>query len=359
MRIHENCKVNANPLAEDLALIQTSNPNLWEALRNKKIFLTGGTGFFGCWLLESFAWVNDQLNLNAKMLVLSRNPAAFLHKAPHLGTHPAISFHPGDITSFDFPTDTFDYVIHAATEASAQMNDQNPVGMINTIVCGTSRTLEFARQAEAKRFLLTSSGAVYGQQPSTLAKIKETYQGAPDTTNPGSAYGEAKRLAEQLCTSYLKQYGLCCTIARCFAFVGPYLPLDSHFAAGNFLRDALAGQPIRVAGDGTAYRSYMYAGDLVIWLWTILLQGQPGRIYNVGSDEAISIADLARAIASCFKVKPEVNIAKTPDPAQKPERYIPDIDRACKELALKMNYGLESSLRRTIAYHSPNMNTGG
>lgn len=346
-----NSKVNPNPLADDLNFLLSLDPNLWEALRNKKIFLTGGTGFFGCWLLESFAWANDQLNLNAKMLVLSRNPTAFAQKAPHLATHPAITFHTGDVNTFQFPADTFDYVIHAATEASAKMNDEDPVGMINTIVRGTERTLEFASQAGVKRFLLTSSGAVYGKLPYSIAKIKETYNGAPDTANPSSAYGEAKRLAEQLCTSYLKQYGLQCLIARCFAFVGPYLPLDIHYAVGNFLRDALNGKPIHIEGDGTPYRSYMYAGDLALWMWTILLNGQPGRIYNVGSDEAISIADLAEAVAGCFEPKQEVVIAKKPDSRKKPERYVPNIDRARKELALKLNYNLESSLRKTIANH--------
>jgi len=73
-----------NVITDDLNHVLHYTKPLWEELRGKKIFITGGTGFFGCWLLESFAWANDKLKLNAEALVLSRNPEAFAQKVPHL-----------------------------------------------------------------------------------------------------------------------------------------------------------------------------------------------------------------------------------------------------------------------------------
>src|SRR5260370_33188789 len=101
--------------------------------------------------------------------------------------------------------------------------------------------------------------------------------GAPDTMDANSAYGEGKRMAELLCAIYRKSYGIETKIARGFAFVGPYMQLDTHFAIGNFVSDSLAGQCIEVRGDGTPLRSYLYASDLMVWLWTILTRGKAGR----------------------------------------------------------------------------------
>jgi dTDP-glucose 4,6-dehydratase len=339
-----------NPLAEDLDHILAHTRGLWEELRNQKLFITGGTGFFGCWLLESFAWANDKLRLNAEALVLTRNYKAFLKKAPHLATHLAIKFHIGDIRDFEFPKGQFHFVIHAATEASAKLNEENPLLMWDTIIEGTRHTLEFARYAETKKFLLTSSGAVYGKQPSEITHIPEEYAGTPDPTDPRSAYGEGKRAAEMLCTMYCKAYGIQTKIARCFAFVGPYLPLDIHYAIGNFIRDGLQGGPIQVKGDGTPFRSYLYAADLAIWLWTILLRGESGDPYNVGSEKDITIAALAKEIAGHFKPELSISIKENTRSNQLPERYVPSNHKITRELGVQQIVDLKESIRRTVHY---------
>jgi dTDP-glucose 4,6-dehydratase len=340
-----------NSLSQDLDHILEHTKALREDLRDKKLFVTGGTGFFGKWLLESFVWANDQLKLDAQMLVLSRNPDSFKARYPHLAQTSGVTFHEGDVRDFAFPQEKFDFIIHAATDASAQLNAENPLLMIDTIVEGTRRTLEFARHCGAKRFLLTSSGAVYEKQPSHLSHMPEDYLGAPDPTQPASAYGEAKRLAELLCTIYQKEYDLKITIARCFAFVGPYLNLNIHYAVGNFIRDGLAGGPIHVSGDGTPYRSYLYAADLAIWLWTILLRGKRGEVYNVGSEDAISIKDLAYEVSAAFSHSPEVVIAKPPVPSRPPERYVPSIKKARESLGLDSWIKLNEALHRTIKWN--------
>jgi dTDP-glucose 4,6-dehydratase len=169
--------------------------------------------------------------------------------------------------------------------------------------------------------------------------------------DPRSAYGEGKRLAEHLCAIYASQYGIETKIARCFAFVGPYLPLDIHFAIGNFIRDGMQGGPIQIKGDGTPYRSYLYAADLAIWLWTILLRGEPRRLYNVGSAEALTIAELAHVVAQTFTPPVTVQIAKIATPGQPAERYVPATQRAETELSLRQWFTLPDAIQRTAHWH--------
>jgi nucleoside-diphosphate-sugar epimerase len=342
---------NPNPLAADLDHVLAHTSGLWEELRGRRIFITGATGFFGCWLLESFAWANERLQLNAEAVALTRNLENFQKKAPHLAKHPAIHFHAGDVRSFDFPEGKFDFIVHAATESSTQLNQENPLLMLDTIVAGTRRTLDFAVKCGAKKLLLTSSGAVYGRQPPELTHVPEDYIGAPDPLDANSAYGEGKRIAELQCALYAKAHGLETKIARCFAFVGPHLPLNAHFAIGNFIRDGLAGGPIQVRGDGTPFRSYLYAADLAVWLWTILYRGQACYPYNVGSDRALSITEVARAVAAAFEPPPLVNIARTPAPGAVPERYIPSTVRAQRQLGLRQRISLQEAIAKTIIWH--------
>jgi len=241
-------------------------------MRNKRIFITGGTGFFGCWLLESFSCMNRQLNLNAQATVLTRDPSAFAMKCPHLAADPALVFLAGDVRDFSFPEGEFHYVIHAATEASARQAAEKPLDMLTTIIDGTARVLHFAQTHGTRKLLLTSSGAVYGKQPASLTHVPEDYLGGPDPLDPASVYAEGKRISEQMCALQSMHSSIEIKIARCFAFVGPHLPLDTHFAIGNFIGDVLAGRPIRINGDGTPKRSYLYASDLAIWLWTMLFR---------------------------------------------------------------------------------------
>jgi dTDP-glucose 4,6-dehydratase len=338
-----------NPLAADLDDVLAHASGLWEELRGQRLFLTGGTGFIGSWLLESFLWANDNLGLESQVVVLTRNPRAFARKAPHLAEHPNVELCSGDVRSFAFPPGSFRYLIHAATESSTTPNADAPQEMFDTVVRGTERTLEFAHRSGVKKFLLTSSGAVYGRQPTDLSHVPESYQGAPDVTDPRSAYGEGKRVAEYLCMLAHRRVGLEPKIARCFAFVGPYLPLDAHFACGNFLRDGLRGGPILVQGDGTPYRTYLYAADLAIWLWTILFKGIPCRAYNVGDDRPVSIAGLARQVAGYFGTT--IRTARTAPAGQAPERYVPDVSRARTELGLQTWIPLEEAIVRTAAWH--------
>lgn len=348
----------ANPLASDLNHVLDHTRELWEQIRGERLFITGGTGFFGCWLLESFLWANERLKLGARATILTRHPDAFVAKTPHLALADSVTLLEGDIRTFAFPAGTFSHVIHAATEASAKLNTKNPLRMLDTIADGTRRTLDFASQCGAKNFLLTSSGAVYGKQPADMTHIPEDYPGAPDPLDPKSAYGQGKRLAEHLCAQYARADGLQPKIARCFAFVGPYLPLDIHFAIGNFIRDGLKGGPIIVQGDGTPHRSYLYAADLAIWLWTILFYGQSLHPYNVGSDESISIEEVAERVAGHF-IPPIIVQVNDQSTLGKPiEQYVPSTKRAEIEINLHSFFGLNESIKQTVAWHTYINNIG-
>ncbi len=332
---------------EDLQHVLDRTLPLWEELRGRRIFITGSTGFFGMWLVETFLFAHAALGLGARAVLLTRDPAAFARKAPHITSHPAIEMLVGDVKIFAFPPGEFSHVIHAAATSGTPVP---PLEMLDTIFGGTRRVLDFAVAAGASKCLFTSSGAVYGRQPPDLTYITETYPGAPDLSEPTSTYGEGKRVAELLCATYSRQYALETKIARCFAFVGPHLPLDTHFAIGNFLRDALAGVPLMVRGDGTPVRSYLHAADLAIWLWTILFRGTSSRAYNVGSEQGVSIANLACKVRDLLDTSLIVHIARAPDPNRPPARYVPSTARAAEELGLRETIPLEEAIARTATW---------
>ena len=310
------------------------------------IFITGGTGFFGKSILRFWAVENP---LFENIFILSRDPTSFLDKHPELSSCLNIKFIKGDISqASDIALGkTIDYVLHAATDSTLGPS-LRPLDLFNQIATGTEEVLKFAVNHHCKRFLLTSSGSVYGPQPKVMDAIPESYLGSPDCLSPDSAYGLGKKNAEHLCSLYSHQYGFEYVVARCFAFVGEDLPLNAHFAIGNFVRDALMAKEIVVKGDGSPLRTYLYQNDLAKWLTTILEKGLSGHAYNVGSDEVISVADLAYLVRDLIAPEQHVRIIGKCDPMQLRNRYVPDIRKVTQELGLNVNTSLVDSLHRTI-----------
>lgn len=335
---------------EDLSHILDHTRHFWEKMRGRRIFISGATGFFGVWFLESFEFCNQRLGLGASMIALSRDPKAFRAKMPHLANSSSIHFVEGDVREFDFPSGSFDAVIHGAVSTSLDAANK-PSDLMSILLRGTERMIEFARQKGANKFLFISSGAVYGQQPDLLSHVPEQYRGGPDWLDPKSVYGEGKRIAEQMCSIFAQETGVHVGLARCFTLIGPHLPLDQHFAVGNFIRDALAGKNILVNGDGSPVRSYLYAADLMIWLWTLLLRAEelPSNplALNIGSDQEIRISDLAREVARVLDSTIEVEVASKMPLAERQPRYVPDIRKAQEVLGLTPLIGLPEAIRRT------------
>lgn len=337
---------------EDLEHIYQNTQDIWDSFRGKSIFVTGGTGFFGKWLLESFIYVNEKLALNATITALSRNPEAFFTEYPFYKEHTkSVKFVKGDILNYDFNLDEkFQFIIHAATAASESLNKSNPLLMMDTITFGTRKVLDFAITQPLEGFLFVSSGAIYGKQPWNQLHLNESDSFKININNSNAAYAEGKRIAELYCSTYYEKDKLPVKIARCFAFVGPYLPLDTHFAIGNFIKNVINNEDIIIKGDGSTIRSYMYASDLMIWLWKILLNGEINQPYNVGSDESISISELAEKIKVVSNSTVSIKILGAPIQQEDVDIYCPSIKNA-STINAEIKVQLTESINKTLTFN--------
>lgn len=289
----------------------------------RRVLITGGTGFFGKSILDC----HRRCPLG-ELTVLSRSAFRFAERHPELSV--GVRFLEGDVRTFAVGAAKFDWVIHAATPARIDVADAE---MRSIILDGTANALRQARACGAERFMMVSSGGVYGRG------VGRPFS-EDDEPRPYTAYGTAKLEAERMAVDS----GLFVLLPRCFAFVGKYLDRDAHFAIGNFLADCLAGRDIVIRGSGTPVRSYLYADDLVEWLWAILERGQSGRIYNVGSDCAVSIRELAHCVRDSLGTGVGIRVlgdAAVPGAA---DVYVPNVRRAQAELGLTVRTSLGDAI---------------
>lgn len=334
-------------IENDLANVLTASQIRWQELHNARLLLTGGTGFIGRWLLETLQQANKRLSLNLQITVPTRRPEVFRQRAGHLLVNGNLELIPLDLTVAQL-TGNFTHIIHAAADASAALNDAAPLTVFRTIVRGTERVLELAASKSDTKVLFLSSGAVYGQQPPELAGISENWNGSPNPQIAKNTYGEAKRAAEMLCAIYRKQFGINVVTARIFTLLGPFLSLGIHYAAGNFIRDALAGEKIVVQGNGRPIRSYLYPSDLVCWLLALLTGSPRHPAYNVGSECAISISDLAQTVAQLIGQN-GYEILGRDDTGWNAGRYVPDTSLIRSEFGLTETVTLEAAILNTAA----------
>lgn len=319
------------------------------SLTGKRLFITGGTGFFGVWLLSALRGLHQQ-GILIKVTVLSRDPEIFLLRHPQFREKSWLSFIAGNVTNFKIPQQHFDLVIHAATETSLAAHAE-PLQMFDSIYFGTRRILDLAQLCSVSRVLMISSGAVYGKQPANQTHQTDDSQLACNPLLVSSAYGEGKRVMELLGSMLQNEHGIEFVTARCFSFCGPCLPLNGHYAIGNFIRDALYNQKIIIQGDGTPVRSYLFGADLAVWLLYILLQGEKGVSYNVGSDEALTLKELATLTRDLLSPNKQIEIQHKPNlmTASIRNSYVPSIDRA-RALGCAPWTKLDDSLRSTANF---------
>jgi nucleoside-diphosphate-sugar epimerase len=347
--MHKDLSILRLP-TEDLDWVLNAVGAQWESLRGERLLLTGGTGFIGKWLLGTFLHANHKLGLSAQIVVLSRRPEKFLEEFQELRNSSDVTWLRGDVRDFE-PDAAGDcrFAIHAATDVVAA---STPSEMLDSCAIGTRRVLDsMMRGSSARRMLLLSSGAVYGNGPPDMRPISEDWLGGPDPLTPNSAYGEGKRISEILCAmASSMRPSLEISIARCFAFVGPHLPLNKQFAIGNFIAAVMCNEDICIQGDGTPIRSYLYAADLARWLWTMLFEAPSGRAYNVGGAERLSISELAYRVNQTLGGTGEIKIAQMPRPDAVPQAYVPSLDRIAAELGLVPAIGLDEAILRTARW---------
>lgn len=334
-------------------MADTLSPILKDVAANGHIFLTGGTGFIGKWLLAALAVAT---NNSCQISVLTRSIAGFFDAHPEYKGHTKFQFIEGDIRHLE-PTSVtgITHIIHAATPASATLNLQSPNEMLDIILTGTRRIAALASANPVEKLLFLSSGAVYGPQPVSLPRISESYSGAPNPMMSSSAYGEGKRISELIFSITARQRKFDFVSARGFAFLGPHLPIDGTFAAGNFCRDAIQKKRVVVEGDGTPLRSYLYPTDLIHALTLLMMRGKSGEAYNVGSKEGLSIRQLAETVTMIAGLRLPPEIKQTPDPTVLPSRYVPDTTKIESAFDFAPTTSLEVSIQNTLNWLRPRL----
>lgn len=341
-------------IAADTARLAAVHHVDWSSLQSADLLLTGCTGPFGWWLLHklSHACAHEGLSLQRTTLI-TRDAKAVQNWASRLHHRLRLQVVQTDIVELDRWQLSATHVVHGATTSAAETSaGASDLSKFRTVVDGTHALIRALDPSPPRRLLYLSSGIAYGASNAGL--LREDSHLAPCTADSSASMGHAKRAAEFLMSCAADKWGASLVIARCFAFSGPGLPLGLHYALGNFVAQAIAGEPIVIKGDGTSVRSYMHFGDMAVWLSEMLThRADPTkpRLFNVGSDQCISVRQLAELVAECSgKNCPimvlgqgSVNVS-----GNRASVYAPHVERAKTELGLRLWTTLGESISRMM-----------
>lgn len=318
-------------------------------MSGSRLLLTGATGFVGTHLLESVRHARDRTGADIRVIAPARHPGRLHARLPWTKDAAWLHVVQGDIRWFAMPPGAIDFAVHAANTASPAEIADDTAAIVRMVVEGSSRVYGLAAAAGARRVLQVSSGSVCGPHFAPSPPIVEDDPGVPERNTPAGALACAKRDAERaLLAASREAHAPAVVFARGFALCGPWLPLDSAFAFGNFLGAAMRGEPVIVSGDGTPVRSYLYSGDMVAWLWTMLLRGAAGCAYNLGSEHDISIGELAHRVAAL--IGGSVEIAGVPAAGARAHWHVPSTARSRAELGLEETVPLNDAIVRSAEW---------
>lgn len=339
---------------QDVLNIFEMHSHLPEPLRMSHIYITGGTGFLGVWLQELICGLNDEFDFKIRATIASRSLDKFRSKYPHLAARKEFTFLASDVRNLgQLPQDTT-HIIHAAATSNRDHFATFPTVSFENNVDSTLQLFRLASQlGSIQNVLLVSSSLVYGKLPNDLHSVKEdSFGGILNPLDTNNIYAESKRACESAAAAFLTEMKLPISVARPFSLVGPYQSLDLPWAVTDFMQEALKGGPIKIMSDGSIVRSIMYASDFANWILHIAAFAKPRAVYNVGSPEPVDLLSLAKMIRSYFVNEPKIMTSLGNNSISGDRRVVPNVDKARKELQLKITVNLEQAIHRSMDWHS-------
>jgi UDP-glucuronate decarboxylase len=334
-------------ISDDLGFICSNCLPDLKSISNKSILITGGSGFFGKWFIESIAFANINFSLNISLTLITRDKSIFLLNNPKFIYFNFLTIVEGNILKKQNIKGDFDYLLHmATTTAHETFNGELDESKVKTLEVGTENIIDFAIKNKIPKLLFTSSGVIYGQSDK-MHLMEQDFVKSP-IVNKGTGLAQGKILAETIITNRCRSHNINYKIARCFSFVGPYLPLDIHYAIGNFINDARQNRPIVLRSEGKSVRSYLYIADTIIWLLKLLVCDEEG-VFNVGSERQITIYDLAHKVRDMISPSSDVVIVHKDLTEGNFTRdiYVPSVSKIKSSLGVEEWTSLEDSILKT------------
>lgn len=281
---------------DDLELITQKYQIPWVSLQDQTVLITGASGFLASYMIKTLLYLNNKSSLNVSIIAVCRNSDRFQKTFDTHSLGPRVEFIEQDICQPLEITRKVDFIIHAASQASPKYYETDPVGTLSANTIATMRLLEFAKRKKAKGFLYFSSCEIYGEVKNI--PTSEVDYGYLDPLSVRSCYAESKRMGENMCVAWNRQYNVPTKIVRPFHTYGPGMKLDDGRVYADFVASIVNGTDIEIKSSGVARRSFCYLADAVAAFWIVLLRGEEAQAYNVGNPNGeISIRDLATLVA--------------------------------------------------------------